>query len=314
MKGFKKVLLLFRKVPEDKKIIKRAGLIAETNNAELIVLHVLESLPASTILGEMLPDFDVGAAIVESVKQKLHANIKNLVPATVNVNIVVKQGIVWLEAIREVISSSCDLLLMTTLPKTWLQKIFFNSTSMNLVRKCPSPVWVMRPHRAQTIKRIVAAVDPCPSDPTRNSLNKKILSIAAELAQFERARLYIVHAWQLPGETTLSGGFVNLPPESLAALYSETEHKQRIAFDKLLEQYDFSKLKCETHFLKGDAGEVIPRFLQKKRIDLMVMGTVSRSGLKGFFIGNTAETILSQVSCSVLTLKPDGFVTPVELE
>ena len=49
-------------------------------------------------------------------------------------------------------------------------------------------------------------------------------------------------------------------------------------------------------------------------VGLIVMGTVSRSGVAGLLIGNTAEEILRQVDCSVLTVKPDGFVTPVTLD
>ncbi|NJO21650.1 MAG: universal stress protein [Sphingomonadales bacterium] len=41
------------------------------------------------------------------------------------------------------------------------------------------------------------------------------------------------------------------------------------------------------------------------------MGTVTRTGIAGFLIGATAEDVLRQVDCSVLTVKPDGFVTPV---
>jgi len=41
------------------------------------------------------------------------------------------------------------------------------------------------------------------------------------------------------------------------------------------------------------------------------MGTVGRTGIQGFFIGNTAEEILNQVECSVLAVKPPGFQTPV---
>ena len=48
--------------------------------------------------------------------------------------------------------------------------------------------------------------------------------------------------------------------------------------------------------------------------DQVVMGTVCRTGLAGFFIGNTAESVLQQVNCSVLVLKPEGFVSPVKLE
>jgi nucleotide-binding universal stress UspA family protein len=38
---------------------------------------------------------------------------------------------------------------------------------------------------------------------------------------------------------------------------------------------------------------------------------VARTGLPGFFIGNTAETIISQLDCSLLAVKPPGFKTPV---
>ena len=41
------------------------------------------------------------------------------------------------------------------------------------------------------------------------------------------------------------------------------------------------------------------------------MGTVARTGIPGLLIGNTAESVLSQVGCSVIAVKPDGFVSPV---
>jgi nucleotide-binding universal stress UspA family protein len=44
------------------------------------------------------------------------------------------------------------------------------------------------------------------------------------------------------------------------------------------------------------------------------MGTVARTGISGFFIGNTAEDVLNQVNCSVMAVKPEGFVTPVKLD
>lgn len=41
---------------------------------------------------------------------------------------------------------------------------------------------------------------------------------------------------------------------------------------------------------------------------------VARTGIPGFTVGNTAEMILSQIDCSVLAIKPTGFVTPVTME
>ncbi len=48
--------------------------------------------------------------------------------------------------------------------------------------------------------------------------------------------------------------------------------------------------------------------------DLVVMGTVARTGISGLIIGNTAETILNQLTCSVLAIKPPGFNTPVTVD
>jgi hypothetical protein len=67
------------------------------------------------------------------------------------------------------------------------------------------------------------------------------------------------------------------------------------------------------HLRKGNPAEVITRFVAEERIDAVVMGTVVRLGLPGFLIGNTAETVLDRVSCSLFTVKPEGFVSPVTL-
>lgn len=39
---------------------------------------------------------------------------------------------------------------------------------------------------------------------------------------------------------------------------------------------------------------------------------VGRTGIPGFVIGNTAEDTLREIRCSLLALKPNGFVSPVK--
>jgi universal stress protein E len=87
-----------------------------------------------------------------------------------------------------------------------------------------------------------------------------------------------------------------------------------MGLDKLMDRFNLNALSHEVHLLKGDPGALIVDLARKKRIELVVMGTVCRTGLAGFFIGNTAEKVLQEVDCSVLAVKPDGFVTPVRLE
>jgi universal stress protein E len=73
-------------------------------------------------------------------------------------------------------------------------------------------------------------------------------------------------------------------------------------------------LKSQVYLLKGEPGHLTPELAAKMEVGLIVVGTVSRAGVAGLLIGNTAEKILRQADCSVLTVKPDGFVTPVRLD
>ena len=65
---------------------------------------------------------------------------------------------------------------------------------------------------------------------------------------------------------------------------------------------------------RSDPGIVIPELARAAQINPIVMGTLYRTGLLGFFIANTAETVLQQIGCSVLTVKPDGSLSPVTLD
>jgi len=57
---------------------------------------------------------------------------------------------------------------------------------------------------------------------------------------------------------------------------------------------------------------IIIDFAEKNKTDLIVMGTVGGSGLSGMLIGNTAEKVIAPINCSILTVKPENFQTPVQ--
>ena len=97
----------------------------------------------------------------------------------------------------------------------------------------------------------------------------------------------------------------------MASWLRETQDRHQKKLDRLLGKYDLTDLEHQIHLRKGEAASAIPELAREKQVDLIVMGTVCRTGIAGFFIGNTAERILQQVDCSVLTVKPEGFVSPV---
>ena len=102
-----------------------------------------------------------------------------------------------------------------------------------------------------------------------------------------------------------------MPETQLADWIEQTRAGHERRFQELLEHFAFGKVNHRVHFIQGEAGEVIARVAADEKIDLIVMGTLARTGIEGYFIGNTAETVLQRVECSVLTTKPDGFVSPV---
>ena len=64
--------------------------------------------------------------------------------------------------------------------------------------------------------------------------------------------------------------------------------------------------------VQGEPECAIATFIDRNGIDLVVMGTVARSGIRGLVMGNTAERVLQRLRGSVLAVKPPGFVSSVE--
>ena len=83
--------------------------------------------------------------------------------------------------------------------------------------------------------------------------------------------------------------------------------------NELLNGYGMSVGDENVHLLKGDAAERIAGLARELSTDLIVMGTVGRSGVSGLFIGNTAEDVLLTTHASVLTVKPEDFISPIAL-
>lgn len=141
-----------------------------------------------------------------------------------------------------------------------------------------------------------------------------ILQLASSLARIEKSDLHVVQAWSDVQEEYLQvrGG---LSDQAVRRLRKNTKRDYVRKLDHLMEGIDLGGIGVvRTHVKRGDdPAPIIIKLARKEKIDLLVMGTVCRTGLAGFFIGNTAEEVLSAVDCSVLTVKPKGFVSPVTL-
>ncbi len=79
------------------------------------------------------------------------------------------------------------------------------------------------------------------------------------------------------------------------------------------QQHDSSGFTENVQIVKGKTPDVVSNFVRDNAVDLVVMGTVARSGLTGLLMGNTSESVLDQINCSVLAVKPYSFKTSIQV-
>ncbi len=304
-------------------VCARAARLAKQNGASIKLIAVVEDLPWYTHM--VLPTAqELQTFIVRDKAEALERLAEQLRQDGLAVSTNVLRGRRQIEMIREVLRDGHDLLMKEAEPN---EKVLFGSTDMHLLRTCPCPVWLVKPcHGDRPFSQILAPVDPAPPAdetdllqtkadlaPKDAALDAKILDLGGSLADREGAELHVLHAWSAPGEGLLRGDAI-LAEEQVERYVEDSRAKARKALDHLLARFPERPGRRFVHLLKGDPAEVIVEFAKTGRVDLIVMGTVARTGFPGLVIGNTAEAILQRVDCSVLAVKPDGFVSPVTLD
>ena len=291
--------------------LDKAVTLVRQNGGRLTLFSVVKKPPGIHGYGESVARGQHASTIAER-REWLRGLIAPLQHDDIDVVINVAEGTSFLEIIRQVLREQHDLVITTAEELKGIRARVFGATSMRLMRKCPCPVWVVKRAQTRPYARILAAVDPSVYDPKRDSLNPLILQLAGSMAGNDAAELHIVHVWSLFGERFLRNSGMTKKQVQEAKEYEKEQHKQN--FDTLLNRADVTDLKPHVHLVEGDPVEYIPKLVAELGIDLLVMGSVARVGIAGFLIGNTAEEVFNQVDCSLLTLKPKGFVTPVTVQ
>jgi universal stress protein E len=309
VKRFKKILYVDGRT-QNPQALRRAVELAEQNRASLEILEVLEEIPRH-VRGRSGAAVDIKRIVVRDMEERLQAFIGRI-PGAERTPIKTKLvfGTPFIEIIREVLRAGHDLVMMGTEQEDGLRERIFGTTVMHLMRKCPCPLWVIRPRRGRKFARILAAVAPAEGAASKEALNDTIMTLATSLARMEKSPLHVVHCWTEPYESLLKR---QVGAETAKQLVRETKDTHQEWLDALLARHPADDLQRHAHLLKGDPGLRIPELAKKRGVDLVIMGSVSRTGIKGFLIGNTAEKVMNELHCSIMTVKPEGFVTPVTL-
>ena len=309
MKRFQNILFFAHGSSESTPALQRAVRLAETNHARLTLIDVLKPVETTSDLRSR-----IGVDLNEVLRERRLAELDALIsPFKCDETLIyteVLSGTPFVEAIRAVKRRGYDLLIKAARSPEGFSERLYGSTDLHLLRKCPCPVWIDRPAAALRYANVLAAVDPMA--PPAEGCDGVVMDLASSMAEREGAGLTVVHAWRLDGESMLRNGRFRLPAEDLDSLLNEAKTRHREKLAALLVPYGIDPGDERVHLVKGDPSPVIRNVAERLPADLIVMGTLGRVGMPGFFIGNTAEEVIQTTSASVLAVKPAGFISPVE--
>lgn len=263
--------------------------------------------------------------LIDTLAERRRADVRELIAQHLpgrDVALHLARGKTFVEVIRHVLASDVDFVIKTAEPLTGVHRFLFASTDQHLLRKCPCPVWLQTETAPPTPRRVLAAVDVDAWDAdepeTLHALNRRVIETACAIADQGAAEVVVLHAWEALGEGMI-WAFSSTGDGRMAAdaYINEVIEARRRALDRLVKEVledGTSKGVVLTPLLvRGAPERVIEEQGRELGADVVVMGTVARTGLSGVFIGNTAENIINSLECPVLAVKPDGFRSPLDM-
>lgn len=307
MNAIKKILAVIDPSKEQQKGLLRSFELARKSGAAITAfLSVYDfSYEMTTMLS-----LDERDMMRDAVIKSRENWIKELIAPYVN-DLDISYKVVWhnrpFEAmIKTVLEDNYDIIVKGTHQHDTLKSILFTPTDWHLIRKCPCPVLLVKEHAWQIKGSILAAVHSTCEDKAHQGLNHKIIKDAQFIGQLAQADVHLVNSF--------AGTPINIAieiPEFNVAEFNSSVNKHHIKCTQALaEQYQIATNRC--HVKEGLPEDVIPVVARQLDAELVVIGTVGRTGLSAALMGNTAEHVIDNLNCDVLALKPDGYISPLD--
>lgn len=305
METIKRIIAVIDPTKDDQNALARSIDLAKKSGASITAFMTVYdfSYEMTTMLSG-----DEREAMRKAVLKDRELWLKDLVSPYQNINI--DTQVIWhnrpYEAIiNTVINDKYDLVIKGTHQHGALKAVIFTPTDWHLVRKCPTPVLFVKDMAWPAHGNILAAVNAVSENDQHLSLNKRIIKDAQFLCELANAKLNLVNAYPATP--------VNIAieiPEFNPGLYNESVKKHHIeSTNELANEFNLTSDQCFIE--EGLPEDVIPDIANRLNSELVVIGTVGRTGLSAALVGNTAEHVIDSLDCDVLALKPDGYVSPL---
>jgi universal stress protein E len=283
--------------------LEKAAQLARALDANLCLFHgIPEPVYLDVLNGRSLPQLERQASAAH--RQRLEALAKAQRRRGVKVTTTVESDYPTHEAIiRAAAHFEADLIVAECHRSAHVAPWLLHFTDWELLRNSAVPVLLVKNRRPYHRSKVLAAVDPTHSYAKPANLDDEILCYGSTIADALRGALHAVHAYN----PLLVGMTPNelAAPNGIAKARAEGAAHARAALDPILDSIGMARTR--RHIVDGFAIDVIESVASAIRAEIVVMGAISRSGLKRLFIGNTAERVLDRMTCDLLIVKPREF-------
>ncbi|HEY9183595.1 MAG TPA: universal stress protein [Gammaproteobacteria bacterium] len=247
------------------------------------------------------------AAVLDRHRQRLQQLAAPLREAGLTVDIDVRWDYPLHDSIvRKAVDSGADLVIKDTHFHSVLKRSIFSNTDWSLIRNCGATLWLVKPRPPGQKPCFVAAVDPLHERDKPAELDNRILRTAKEMSGMLGGEVHVFHAYDVMAAIAISTDSMTMPialPVNDLADAMRAEHTD--AVERLCKDHGVPAER--THIHQGGTRPLLMALTEQLRADAVVMGAISRSGLKGLFLGNTAEDVLDRLHCDLVIVKPEGF-------
>ena len=280
--------------------LKQAVWLARQTGVQIVLAHTIPDLSKSVYWGpyeremnhrELRDRFDTAMRrmIVELNAMDLDVKFETLL------------GEPFVEITHAVQEEGYNLVLAGTRGLGKWEHFFVGSTAKRLIRKCPSSVWIVKVGHICPPKVVLAATD-------FSHVSLKAVKEGLRVAQQASAEFHLLH---VVDSKDVPEDLISRIPKG-SSLRQEINEEATRRLEEFLDSLAVDRTQIQVHLSWGTPWQEIQRISRHQAADLIVIGTVGRSGIKGLLLGNTAEKVLDTCDCSILTVKPDGFVSPID--
>ncbi|MFT5816493.1 MAG: universal stress protein E [Psychroserpens sp.] len=310
MEKYQKILAVIDPITEDQKALKRAIELARKTGASITAFLTIYdfSYEMTTILSS-----NEREAMCQSVINDRTQWLESILAELDITNISIDCKVIWHnrpfeQIIAQVLDYGYDIVIKGTHQHDKFKSVIFTPTDWHILRKCPCPVLLVKEHLWPENGNIIAALNIGSEEEEHKALNDKITAEAKQLAKVMKANLHLVNSFPgTPVNIAIEIPEFNASDYNLAML----KHQKKAM---LHQATAFNIIEECTHIKEGLPEDIIQSVAAELDAELVILGTIGRTGLSAALIGNTAEHVIDRLNCDVLALKPDGYVSPLDVE